>query len=264
AGRRYFAAAARPAEVAVPEAALFAAAGRFDVAGFYAVLGDFTAADAREAMEKDLERFFGAVIGKAVVREVLPAVGPDWGVYAVPPADSGEVLPRVVAAVRVDGTGAEPADEALLGAVHLWAQMAVMGHNKLHPSAPARVKPRVIEKARARVVEGLPAGLLPAYGLRGGFLVLTSHADEFGRFAAGRTPAAVRVSLAGCRAYLRSHREPLAELLARGGRRDEVLARLDAAGEVAGLFTRLEVAHEGAAGRVTFAATLKPAEPFRK
>jgi hypothetical protein len=161
-------------------------------------------------------------------------------------------------------------DEAMLEAVHWWARAAVVGHNKLHPDALARIRPRVVDKTRVRVVEGLAAGVLPTYGLRAGFLLVTTHPDEVGRFnpgkPAGKTVPILRLSLTAYRDYLKTYREPLAELLAArdGTKKDDVLAHLDAVREVVGLFTRLDIAQEGGPGRATFALTLKTAEALRK
>jgi hypothetical protein len=268
AGQRFFSAPARVSEVwsRMPEQTLFAMGNRVDMASLYAMLGEFTPADLRDSSEKELERTVGALIGRGVVKEVLPALGPDWGLYALAaPSDSRELFPRLLFAMRLETSAIEGIDEALLDAVHAWTQLAILAHNKLHPDQPARSRVRIIDKVRVRVVEGLPYHLLPAYGLREGFLVVTSHADEIARFKASKrtTPRAVpllRLSFGGWREHLTLRRDAWIDLLMRRDNlnRETATQRLDDLLAGLKLLERLELTHETAPGRATFTLTLTP------
>ncbi|NBO91436.1 MAG: hypothetical protein EBV06_03835 [Planctomycetia bacterium] len=273
AGRRFMTKTTQPSAVwgYIPETALIAIAGRLDLSLTYGLLGDFLTPDKRMAMEKELECQFGALVGKNVVRELLPTLGPDWGLWVVaPPTESRELLPRVVLAVRVNSSKTLAEDEAILDTVHLLIQMTVSSHNRNNPAHTVRIHPHVVAKTRVRAVEGLPAGLLPAYGLRNGFLLLTTHVDEVGRFelskSTSRTMALMQLSLTSWRDYIVRHRTALSEWLAtrEGVKAETVALRLDSLKELIGLFTRVDLSYDSGSGRSTFILSLKPAERLRK
>jgi len=270
AGRRFFSAPARRSEVwsRVPEQPLLALGSQVDLVGLYAVLSEFTPPELRQASEKELERNLGALIGRSILKEVLPALGPDWGLYVVaPPSDSRELFPRALFALRLQTPERDDLDETLLEAVHAWAQLAILAHNKLYPEQPARSRPRTIDKSRVRVVEGLPYHLLPAYALRDGYLVITSHAEEIGRFKASKRPAPrelplLRVAFGPWREHLSQRREGWIEFWMRrdGLTRDKAAQRLDDLLGGLKLLERLELIHEAANGRVTLTLRLTPTQ----
>lgn len=275
AGKRYFTAAARASEVwaTVPEGSLLAVASGVEASALYAVLGDFLPKASQEALEKELDRWFGAVITKNVVKEVFPAVGPDWGLYvAAPPEGGKEPLPRVVFAVRADGSGDEPVDRALLSAVHTWATMAVWGLNRAEKAA--EIQSRAVDGTKVRVIEakkGLPPGVRPTYGLRLGYLVLASHPEEVARFKPAKAAAVtavplMRVSFANWQAYLKGQRDALAEMMADRDRTTKEAAGARVDGLLAGLslLESLALTRTAGPGRATFTLTLKTAEPLRR
>jgi hypothetical protein len=82
---------------AVPEDALFAAGCRLDLAALLEALGDFLPAKHRADLHAHLNGTFGAPFDKDFVKEVLPSLGPDWGVcVTAPPADSKDLFPHAV------------------------------------------------------------------------------------------------------------------------------------------------------------------------
>ncbi|MFQ3593085.1 MAG: hypothetical protein SNJ82_07830 [Gemmataceae bacterium] len=274
AGQRFFAAPVRMSEVwsRMPEQPLLAMGNPVDLVGLYGVLGDFIPPELRQRSERELESNLGVLIGRGIIKEVLPVLGPDWGLYAVaPPSDSRELFPRAVFAVRLQPQPGDDLDETLLEGVHAWAQLAILAHNKLHPDQPARSRPRTIDKTRVRVVEGLPYHLLPAYALRDGYLVVTSHADEIARFKANKrtTPTELpllRLSFTGLREHVSQRRDRWIDWLSRrdGLSREMASQRIDEWLGGLQLLHSLELVQEAATSRVTFTLRLTPAQALTR
>ncbi len=172
-----------------------------------------------------LERGLGAVLGKDVVKEILPAFGPDWGLCVTAPTpESKHWAPRMLFAVKVAaGEGSDPIDEALLMGVHTLTQMAILSHNKQSSGQMITLRTTVLDKVKVRYLQGegtFPPGIRPAFALKSGYLLLASAPEEVQRFkinpsAPGETTPLVRISLKNLRGYLDEHREPLTAALAR-------------------------------------------------
>jgi hypothetical protein len=281
--RRFLTEAARPSELwrSFPEDALFAAAGRFDVAALFEFLTEFMSKEARQALSADLNRTLGAALGKDVVKEVLPALGPDWGLcLSAPPAEAKSWAPRLLVALRLapaEKSAAEAGagvDQAVLSAVNSWALLAVLGHNKKHADQPVSLKTLMADRQPIKYVAGegaFPPGVQPAFALKSGYLVLASSPDGVRRFSptGGEPPAGtplLRISVKSWRAFLKDRREALAGLLA-GRERispEQARARLDELRAGLEMVDRLELRQKTAAGQVTFTLAVQPAWPLRK
>jgi hypothetical protein len=271
AARRFLITARSAPALPHPEEPLLSVGGRFDLAAAYEFLAECLPKPARQAMEAELTRTAGAALGRDVVKELLPSIGPDWGVCVSPPSpDAGGWAPPVVAAVRLArGDEADPTDEAVLAAAHSAAMFAVLGHNKQHPDKPIRLRSAALDGTRVRYVEGdaFPPGVRPAFALKGGYLVLASSPAEVERFkaaASGGGPL-LRASLKAWRSYLAARREPLAGAMAGkdGLTRDKALAKIDALRDAIELFDRVELRQQASPGRASFTLTLTPAAPMR-
>jgi hypothetical protein len=269
--------AARASELwgSIPDGALFAVAGRVDLTALYEALGEFLSKSGRQTLEGELERTLGAVLGKNVVKEVLPALGPDWGVWVTaPPATSKEWAPRVMAAVRVArGEENDPIDQAVFSSVVSWAQLAVLGHNKLNPTQALTLKSA--DGGRLRFLQGegvFPPGVQPAFGLRQGYLVLASSPAEWRRFKlgaplpAGMAIPLLRVSFKDWRAYLKERRDVLAGVLGVRDKlpREKTLEKLDGLRAVLELVDRLELRRQVGDDRLTFTLAVQTAQPLKK
>lgn len=271
--RRFLVEASKASErPQAPDEALLAVNGRIDLASAYEFLAQCLPKSARQTMEGELARTLGAVLGRDVVKDVLPALGPDWSLcVTAPPADGKAWAPRVVAAVRLArGDEGDPTDEAVLAAVHSFAMLAVLGHNKQHPDRPARLRSTPSEGARIRYAESdaLPSGVNPAFALKGGYLVLATSPAEVGRFtvsAAAEQAPLFHSSLKAWRAYLGSRREVLAEAVScKGGlTREQALAKVEELRSALELFDRVELRRKVSPGRAMFTLTLTPSAPMR-
>jgi hypothetical protein len=275
--RRFLQSAARASELwsAFPPNALVAAAGRLDTAALYDLLGEFLTRTSKDVMEENLSRSLGAVLGKDVAKEVLPALGPDWGLcVTAPPAQSKHWAPRALFALRVAATDAnDPVDQALLSAVHTWAQLAVLGHNKAHPRQPISLRSLTQDKVRVRYLHGeaFPGGFQPAFALKAGYLVLASSPDEVKRFKIGSTPAGgtvplLRLSVKALRDFLRLRRDGLAGALAvkDNTTREKAREKIDAIRGSLELIDRVELSQKTAAGQLTLTLQVQTAQALKK
>jgi len=270
--------ATKPSELwsAVPEDAMFAFAGRIDVSALYGSWGELMPKASKESADAELQRTIGAMLGKKVLEEVLPALGPDVGCYVTaPPTEGKEWAPRVLAAVRVARGGEDdPTDEAVLSGVETWARLFVLGHNKQNPNQTLALKTTRVDRARVRYLQGdvFPAGVQPAFGMRGGYLVLTTSLAEMRRFAvkapeqsSGPVPLA-RASVKAIRAYLKDRREPLAEALAAREKltKEKAGERIDAMRTNLELIDRLELRLQTSGDRATLTLAVQPAKALKK
>jgi hypothetical protein len=213
-----------------------------------------------------------------VVKEVLPALGPDWGLcLTAPPAGAKGWAPRALFAVQL-GRGADasaPVDQAVLSLLNWAARSGVIAHNGKHRDRPLALKTKVEGKLEISYLEGekaLPPGVQPCFALKDGYLVLASTLEGLRRFGAARGPAPagpvplVRVSFVAWRSYLKDHREALGQALAGrdGLTKKEALARLDEVRANLELVESLELRQKVGAGQVTFTLTLTTARPLRR
>jgi hypothetical protein len=278
--RRLLTEMARPSELwdRFPEDALVRIAGRADAPALLEVIGNLLSQTDRETLHDGLERNLGAVLGKSVVKDVLPFVGPDWGVCVLAPAATeAGWFPHILVALRVRPGDKKPSvDQALLSAVHFFAVAAVLEHNRKNKDAmtlQTAVQDQVEVQYLVSDTAFLP-GLQPAFALANGYLVLASSPEAVRRFsaAAPRTPSPsaeqplVRVSLSRLRDYLKARREPLAAAVAEknGIAKEEAERRLDGLVLALQLFERLELSQRPGDGQVTLTLRLQTIEPLRK
>ncbi|HXG09886.1 MAG TPA: hypothetical protein VNK04_08870, partial [Gemmataceae bacterium] len=126
--RRLLAAAAQPASLwaRFPDDALLAAAGRLDAEALLGVLDGFLTPATRRALYDSLDRTLGAALGRAGIKELLPHIGPEWGLCVTAPPAGSNWFPHAVLALQVrPGNPTDPVDQALLSALHSCAMLAV-------------------------------------------------------------------------------------------------------------------------------------------
>ncbi|MGH7173039.1 MAG: hypothetical protein ACRELG_22380, partial [Gemmataceae bacterium] len=262
-----------------PESALLAVGGRFDGATLLDVFDGFLAAENRQALHATLNRQFAALLGEEdFARDVLPALGPDWGLCITAPAPRDKSwIPQTLFALRVDANRTKKAlDRKLLGGLDFAARLVILGHNTQHPDEPMALKSGEVDGREVRYLSGergLPSGLQPAYGLLHGYLLLSSSLDAMSRFANAKPQAAdgsaiplLRISCKDWRAYLRERRQPIVRFLAARNK-----LSLDAAGQqLNGLLTglhfidRIELRQRAAPGQVIFTLSVQTAQALKK
>jgi hypothetical protein len=168
-----------------PEPSILTVAGRTDFAGLVKGVLDTLPPAERGKLTDGLQGGLKLITRLDLMRDVLPGLGPDWGLCILPATD-GSTLPQVIAALAVNpGSGAEPVDEALFKGVQLLAGLAVVDHNRKNPDAPIGVEST---QQGATMVKFLsqprlfPAGFRPACALKDGFLVLATSPEAIARF----------------------------------------------------------------------------------
>jgi hypothetical protein len=277
AARRFLAGVGKPSDLwrQFPDNALFACACRFDVSAFEEMLGEFLTPISRKKLHEGLDRFVGAALDKEVVKEVLPCLGPDFGLcLTAPESGSDNWLPHAVAAMRVRSGDKRPAiDQALFTAATGLAQAAVVDHNRKNDQRMI-LKTEFQDKVEVKYLTGaagLPAGLQPAFALKDGYLVLASSPEALRRFApTSNLPTDevpfVRVSFADLRKYLASHRAALVAALAKHNKAkpEDVESHLDGLLPALELFDRLEISQRGTAGKTAITVRVRTALALHK
>jgi hypothetical protein len=272
-----------------PQSALLAAGGRFDGTAFLDVTGGFLAPQGRKTLHDTLNRPFAALLGEEdFTGDLLPALGPDWGLCLSAPAtragssrteQGNPAMPRILFALRVDANRTKKTlERTLLSALDFAARFVIFAHNNQHPDAPLALKTGAVNGQEVRYLTGernLPAGVQPAYGLLDGYLVLASSLESMKRFAqespglvstADAPVPLLRISFTDWRSYLTEHREAVVQFLIE----HDSLSR-DAAGrQVDGLLSalrfveRAELSQRSSSGQVIFSLTVQTAQALKK
>jgi hypothetical protein len=262
---------------AIPDDAMLAAAGRVTANDLIDFLGTLHAPDGKPGVRETIEQALGPIVGKDKLPRVLDALGPDWGIWAVPPAkDAKGAVPVVVAAVRVradDPAGADAA-KALTQGLDYGFLMARIAYNTSHKDQlELREEKDGDAVIKSLAGETFPAGFRPCYALKGGYLLLSTSPDAIKSFKAptgdpkpgGEVPLA-RFNAAVARDYLSSHAPQLAKLLSAAGAGDEKALTEQLGGLAAVLepVERVDLLARGDATGLRLMLRVKPAKPLKK
>ena len=171
-----------------PEQSIVTLAGRLDFAdtveGFKSLLPE---AD-RKAFIAAVQNNLQAILKLDPFDDILPNLGPDWGVCVLP-AKSANELPIVMAAIAVRPGSKKPAvDQKLFEAVHSFARTRRCSiTTRKHPDAIIRVETMMQDKVEVKYLasaRAFPAGVQPACALKDGYLIFASHPEAIARFNA--------------------------------------------------------------------------------
>ncbi|MFN4257765.1 MAG: hypothetical protein ACK4RK_00575 [Gemmataceae bacterium] len=274
--RRFLATASQPSVLwgNIPDDALLTVSSRVDIAALVDLVREFLPPSARQAVRNAVERSAGAALGKDVGNDVVPALGPDWGLCLLPPTDDKAWIPQAWLALGVRPSDTEPpVGQALLTALNSLAMLAVFDYNHKHADAAMSLRSLRQEDVEIRYLvndQRWPPGVQPAFALKQGYLLLANSPEAIRRFHAGATdpPAAaevplLRLSLRGLRLYLEQRRAQLIDhLMAREGLTKpgaELRLRLLLSGLQ--IFDRLEIQQHSQPGQVRFIARFGNLEP---
>lgn len=255
----------------IPEQAVMAVATRTDFAASVSAFTELLPPPQRTQLREGMQRSLGAVTGLDVFKEILPNLGPDWGVCVLPPAQ-GQTEPQVLAALAVrPGNGAAPVDQALIRALNLFAGLAVLDHNK-NRTDPIRLLTARQGELEVKYLAGgktFPPGFQPAYTLKDGYLVAASAPEAIERFRAHATKAAprgetpiVRVAPNALARLLTARREQVLRNLTEKQQMSRTQAERNLSNliEVLGLLERVTVNQRGGAGQAELILRIHAAE----
>jgi hypothetical protein len=185
-----------------PEPAILTVACRTDFAGLLQSVLESLPAGERGKLTGGAQDGLKLITRLDLLRDVVPNLGPDWGMCVLPPVE-GTPLPQVIAALAVQpGKGAEPVDEMLFKGAQLFAGFAVLEHNRKNPDDPIKADSAQQGNVTVKFLTGksFPSGIRPACAIKDGFLLLATSPEAIARFglreasvSKGETPL-VRVS----------------------------------------------------------------------
>lgn len=203
-----------------PADAILTCAGRLDAQALFQAVGEFQSEPTRQKMRAVLQRL-GAGLGLDFFDEVLPQLGPDWGLCLARAADPRH-FPHLLLAVRIQAGPAQqpPLDQSLFRTLHVFAGLAIYDYNSKHKQN-LRLRTALQGNVEVKYIEGdsvFPAGFQPACALKDGYLLLASSPAAIQRFARRETalPEGVllRLSYRELAALVKDHRNWLAGAVA--------------------------------------------------
>ncbi|MBI2805197.1 MAG: hypothetical protein HYX68_09495 [Planctomycetes bacterium] len=248
-----------------PEKGLLTIAGKTDFAGTAEALKMLMPEKDRTKLAKDWASI-GAVLDLDLLKDILPNVGPDWGLCILP-ARNAQQLPEAILAIAVKpGNKEKPIDQTLIKGIDFFAKFAVLQNpNDLRLQT---VKQGKIEVRYLASTKLFPPGFQPACALKDGFLLVATSPAAIADFGSPR----LKVVDAKEALLLRLSAPELGKLL--NQRRDHILAtlttqqqmpaqqakkNLDNVISLLGSFDRLTLSHQGGAGQASWIIRLTPA-----
>jgi hypothetical protein len=276
--RKFFTGDNRPSELwsRFPADALLVVAGRIDVPAFAEFLGDFLPPDDRRKLVDQFERYLARPNGLNLVKDILPNLGPDWGLCVLAPGAKEPVMPQVLAALRVrPGDGKKPVDRALFGVLDKLAFLgSVVGQQVV--SDPVSIESTMHAKVEIKYLDAKKTaeiGLQPAYALAEGYLLLATSPGPIKVFgpalavadSAGDCPL-LRISFRSLRGYLKARSDELAPHVAAKHQisAEEAKRRLQGVVDFCQFFDRLELTRRIAPGQVALTLRLHTEQPLAK
>jgi hypothetical protein len=276
AARRLLASARAASEVwnRLPEDSMLAAAGRIDVPALIDLLSDFVPEEARRQLRTGIDQTVGAIFGRDGVRQILSAIGPDWGVAVLAPStDEKSWIPTALAAVRV-GKEHKEASLTVWNALQSLATLVVFHQNQARPGA-LRLGSMVQNGAEVKYLESsadFPPGFTPAVTLRDGYVVAASSAKTLTQFRTNPSspPSSaeiplLRLSLRQVSRYLRERRDPLVAYSSTKDQisEEETARRLDHVLSVLQFLDRVEVSQRPGDGSAVLTLRIHFSQPLK-
>lgn len=263
-----------PLWAAIPDTALLAAAGRFKASELLDGITALLPEDGKKALRATVGDTLGPIVGRDKLPLVLDALGPDWAVWAEPPAGEG-FLPTAVLAVRIDdGPKGQDAARSIGRAVEFGFQTFRVAYNAGHADQVELREEKDGDTIITSLVNqtGFPAGFRPTFALKGGHLLLATSPEPIRRFKPPAATAApgeatiLRFSGTAARAYLTTHRKQLAKFLAGvgAGKEPELLQHLGQFATVLEPLDRADVVVGGDASGLRIALRVKFVKPLKK
>jgi len=244
-----------------PERSLLTIASRTDFSGAAETLELLMPEKDRAKMREDWQRSVGAIINLDPFKDILPNLGPDWGVCVLA-AKKEQHLPIAVFALAVKpGDKGQKVDENLYKMVHMFAGFAALDHNNKNPNNLLRrdiVMQGKVEVTYLSSDKLFPADFQPACALKDGYMLFATSPEGIEQFQKhdgkatmreGETPI-VRVSTREVAKLLQQRREHILQKLPEKNL-ENVVALL-------GLFDRITLSQRSEPGQASWSIRLTP------
>jgi hypothetical protein len=269
AARRLFAPERVPPQVwsRFPENSFVRVAGRINAVAMGEALAEFTPAAFRELVSQIVKRQVDASLGLGLVDDILPNLGPDWGLCLTPGLKVSD-YPKFLAALAIrPGSKEPPVDQSIIKLVRLAATLLVFQYNSAHAD-PLYLKTQTQEKVEINYLSGkiFPADWQPAFALKDGYLVFASSPKTIAHFKhhdkqvfpEGQIPI-VQISVKEIAHWLAARREIVAGFLADKNHIGQDAARqhLDRLLAVLGLFDHVLITERREEGQVSLTIRLQ-------
>jgi len=268
---------ASPLWSAIPADALAAVVGNLDAPKLLDTLRPFLSDDGKAELKTLIDDRLGPVVGKNKLSALLAGVGPDVAFWVTPPAKGGRGwAPVATVALKVGGPAAtdDTVGPLLVSVLDVFAQFIRIEYNRTHDDQidlTTDATPAGDVKALANDAL-FPPGVRPAYGLRHGYLVVSSSDAAVKAFAAPTAPPAdtagllARLSLVHLRRYLAGHEADVTAALATltGAKPADLKAQFADFDDVLELFDSVHLRRARTDGVIRLVLTVKPAKPLAK
>lgn len=262
----------------VPEDCLFATAGTLDGTAFTQLLEDFLTEDARKGLRQALQRGPGAVLGRDVLKDVIPYLGPDWGLCVTgPTAADKDWFPAIVWALRIQpgDNKDKPLDRALLDVLNSFALFGVIAYNNGHQDQ-LTLKDDLQDKVQVKYLTNdklFPPGMRPAFAFKEGYLLLASSPEAIKRFQPAKPSGTssdrnevpvMRASLGELARFIKDRRSALAAAISAQNKitEEEAGLRLDNLAMSLQLFDRLDLLQHFSTNQASLILRLRTAFPL--
>jgi hypothetical protein len=258
-----------------PERSILTIAARTDFAGAADALKLLMPEKDRKKLTTDWQGSIGALLRLDPFKDILPNIGPDWGICVLPSKDPKQ-LPQTMFALAVKpGSKDQPVDKTLFKAVELFAGIAVLDYNKKNPDSIIRlqtVRQNEVEVVYLSNHKLFPPGFQPACALKDGFLVFASSPDAIVNFRShDRKPderkdtPLLRVSAPELAKLLEHRREHILMSLTDRQQMSPMGAKKNLENVIGllGLFDHLTLSQRGNASEASWSIRLAPAHSAR-
>jgi hypothetical protein len=254
-----------------PERSILTIASRTDFSGAGNALKLLMPEKDRKKVLGDWQAGLGAILRLDPFKDILPNIGPDWGVCILPARDAKH-LPQAIFALAVKpGSKDQAVDQMLFKGVELFAGIAVLEYNKNNPDSIIRLQTVPQDKIEVKFLANdklFPPGFQPACALKDGFLLFATSPEAIASFRLQTPKTEERKDTP----LARISAPELAKLLEQ--RRDHILTSLTDRQQMSakdarknledvigllGLFDRLTLSQHGGGGQASWSIRLTPA-----
>ncbi len=258
-----------------PERSILTIAGTTDFAGTAEALKLIMPEKDREKFATDWQAGIGAVLPLDPFKDILPNIGPDWGVCVLPSKDAKQMPPAIFALALKPGQKGQQVGQSLFKGMQFFGGLAVLEHNKNNPKSVIRLQSLVQDKVDVAYLNSpafFPPGFQPACALKEGFLLLATSPEVIADFRGGEVKTTerkeaplVRLSPSELAKLLQHRREHIVAGLTERQQMTEKNANknVDDVIGLLGLFERLTLSHHGDGGQAIWILRLTPAAAAR-